>query len=100
MSKNIYKKRTISPPASSRCAANTSKSPSTVTLSEVYGLPLRRQLKHLNKRKEKRDRRPRPRASESGGDGGVRARDAGDAHGRVGETRGAALGGALDCTSL
>src|SRR2546428_1850422 len=48
---------------------------------------LRRQLKHLNKRKEKRDRRPRPRASESGGDGGVRARDAGDAHGRVGETR-------------
>src|SRR6266496_6464045 len=38
MSKNIYKKRTISPPASSRCAANTSKSPSTVTLSAAKGL--------------------------------------------------------------
>ena len=70
-----------------------------VLLAEC-GSHLKRQLKHLNKRKEKRDRRPRPRASESGGDDGVRARDAGDAHGRVGETRGAALGGALDCTSL
>src|SRR5260370_1449743 len=55
----------------------------------LQGSPLKRQLKHLNNRKEQPDRRPRPRASESGGDVGVRARDAGDAPGRVGETRGA-----------
>src|SRR5260370_1449742 len=64
----------------------------------LQGSPLKRQLKHLNNRKEQPDRRPRPRASESGGDVGVRARDAGDAPGRVGETRGAPGGVGGDCT--